>query len=290
MAYVLNQFNQPMVAAADTSSVSNQVYMTQLSDGTARRRTNSSDIGVSGGSLNPFYDECVQIDSLLSKGINYYFHAKIKRLNSDQTFYIYLVNYDDTSASTEDVKTQYLKTITVQGGNENEWVDFEILFSPLVNFDCILFQLQRTVEDYRENTRYPVIIYEELSRVNNAISSKIKSGVELVKIGIQSHPGLMMCLNGEEIHIGRSGVYEVRNGVINVTFFSVVFGAEEVISTLRNPQTGTSVESLEEYLDAVAAMSVEPSSAATNSQCIFNNSKTRAIDPFTFDYMYSEEE
>ena len=131
MSYVLNQFNQPKNAAADVTSATNQIYMTPLTGGTARRRQNASDSGVTGSSLDVFFDECVQLDYALSPGINYYFHTKIKRLSSDQIFYIYLINYNESSSDV-DAKMQYLKTITVQAGLETEWVDFEMIFSPLV--------------------------------------------------------------------------------------------------------------------------------------------------------------
>lgn len=289
MSYVLSQFNQANTSPTSVTTPENQVYMTVLGEGTARRRKNVSDSGVTGDVLDPFVDECVQMDYSLVPGVNYYFHAKIKRLSSNQIFYIYLINYNASQG--EDNRTQYLKTITVQGGAETEWVDFEILFTPLITFDAILFQLQRNIEDYRTSTRYPVIVYEELSRVNNMITSKIANNVELIKMGIQSHPGLMMCLNGEEIHIGRSGIYEVKNGIILVNFLSVLFAATEDkngSNPIRHPETGARI-SLEEYLAYLSTLPVETSETKTNSVCIFDKSKLRSIDAFTVDYMYEEE-
>jgi hypothetical protein len=284
MSYVLNQLNQPQIDA--TNPTQTQIYMTLQETGTAKRRQNTSDNGVSGGSLNPFYDECVQFNKSLTTGSTYYFHAKIKRLTSSQKFYIYLVNYDDTAGT--DTKTQYLKTIEVQAGDESDWVDFEMLFSPLMGFDCLLFQLQRTIDDYRTDTRYPRIVYEEFSLVNNAITTKITAGVELTKMGVQSHPGLIMCVNGEEIHIGRSGTYEVRNGIISVDFFSVIVAAEEDYNG-TNPLTvdGQKV-TLTQYLSSVTSENEITSSDATNSKCIFGNSKLRGMDAFVLDYMYKE--
>nr|DAD62367.1 MAG TPA: hypothetical protein [Caudoviricetes sp.] len=274
MGYVLNQFNQPRNEPTSTNSANNTIYMELLTDGVAKRRRNMGDNGVTGGTLNPFYDECIQFNGGLSAGLNYYFHSKIKRLSSDQVFYIYLVNYNDVGVG-EDVKTQYLKTITVQGGSSTEWVDFELLFTPLIQFDCILFQLQRTIEDYRTGTRYPVIVYEELSLVKNMLSSQIRQGVSLIKMGIQSRPGLLMCINGEEIHIGRTGIYEVKNGIITVDFFSVVTGA---IPT----------NNINFLLSQLARLQDVEGSNSTNSRCIFSEPKKRAISPFTLDYMYEE--
>jgi len=289
MSYVLNQFNQPVVDKSDTSSSVNQTYMTQLTGGTPRRKESASDSGVGNVSESLFYDECVQLASPLVEGASYYFHCKIKRLLSDQVFYIYLINYNSTE---EKPSTQYLKTITVSGGDVADWVDFELIFSPLLNFDCILFQLQRTIEDYRIATRYPYICYEELSRINNIITSKTSAKSGLFKIGVQSRPGLMMCLNKEEIHVGRSGVYEVNNGIVVVDFFSVAAAATENpegANPLVNPDTGD-ILTIDQYLDYMASLPIVEGKNNTNSRCIFDNSKERRIDAFTLDYMYEAEE
>ena len=36
---------------------------------------------------------------------------------------------------------------------------------------------------------------------------------ELAKIGVQGPPGLIMCINREQIRIGRTGIYELNNGM-----------------------------------------------------------------------------
>lgn len=299
MAYILNQFNQPMTKDMSASDDKNKKYMEVILGGTAKRKKNASDSGVSGVSLKPFFDECVQFDSALAAGTNYYFHAKIKRMNSNQIFYIYLCNYAE-EAGVEN-KKQYLKTITVQSGMNTEWVDFELIFTPLLQFDCILFELQRNIEDItvkengvdengkiiyeRVSVRYPVIVYEELSLIKNIIPNK----TNYIKIGVQSHPGLMMCINGEEIHVGRTGTYEVRNGIITVEFFSVVKAAIEDYNggTPLELPDGTRA-TIEQYLNYLANLAPVETADATNSKCIFRNSKLRSIDAFTLDYMYEE--
>lgn len=291
MSYVLNQYNQPVVDKSDTSSENNQIYMTQLTGGTPKRKESSIDLGVSSSQDLQliFYNECIQFGSPLVKGSNYYFHCKIKRLNSNQVFYIYLINYDDNA---EDASTQYLRTITIGEGPENEWVDFEMIFSPLLNFDCILFQMQRTADDYRVAVRYPYFCYEELSQINNIVTNKTNARSGLFKMGIQSRPGLMMCLNKEEIHVGRSGVYEVRNGLVVVDFLSVVAAATENpngANPITNPDTGE-VMTLDEFLAYIGTRPVIEGKNETNSKCIFDNSKERRIDAFTLDYMYEVEE
>ena len=286
MGYVLDQFNQQRIEASDLSNTS--VYMTSNLKGTAKRKKEVTDNGVVGNGLPALYNECVQLEKPFTAGSVYYFHAKIKRLATAQRLYLFLTHYDEVIG--EENQSQYIKTIDIQGGDPDDWTDFEVIFSPLITFDCILFQLQRVVEDYRDETRYPRIIYEELSEINNLITDKIGYEIELIKIGVQSHPGLTMCINQEEIKVGRSGVYEVRNGIVTVNFFSVVQAAEEDINGSNPLKINGKTVSLDVYLNAVAAESTVTASSATNSKCIFSNSKIRSMDAFVLDYMYKEGE
>ena len=54
---------------------------------------------------------------------------------------------------------------------------------------------------------------------NNSIPSP------LTKIGVQGPPGMLMCINGEPIRIGPSGIYEIRNGykIIFLSFIRKVY-------------------------------------------------------------------
>lgn len=284
MPYVLGQYNKNKTVPDDN------IFMTLITTGTNRRRAASSDSGVSGSS-NPFVNECCYISSGLSASRNYYFHGKIKRMLSAQTFYIKLVNYEEDT-QVGDVE-QYIKTITVAGGDEHEWVDIEFVFTPLIVFDTILFELQRDVSDYREMIRYPLIAYQELSQIENLITARIGIGIELIKIGIQSHPGLMMCINGEEIHTPRSGIYELKNGVMLVSFFSIVAPAKENETDLITwmNTVNTEVDDIEARRKAgeITDEEAEALKAAINSRCFFATSKKRVIDSFTMDYMYREE-
>lgn len=280
MGYILNQYNKPKSAGTSTQDAENLVFMTPILEAEAKRKKNAPDIGVSGDSLDPFSDECVQMQEALTAGRNYYFHGKIKRLNSLQKFYIKLVNFTDNAADSTEAKEQYIKTVVIQDGDENEWVDIEFVFTPLIPFDTILFQLQREASDYKDHARIPIIVYEELNMVNNIISSQIANGVNLLKIGVQARPGLMMCINGEEVHVGRTGIYEIKNGVITVSFFSVVSAASEDESAVGGINLANFLRTLAEE---------KTSEEYISSTCIFNKPKTRAIESFTLDYMYKEE-
>lgn len=272
MGYILGQYNKVAGGGDDN------IFMTLLTEGTPKRKEGNLDNGVTGdSSFDPFQNECISINGGLSTSKNYYFHGKIKRLSSEQMFYIKLINYNSVE---ENQTEQYIKTITVQGGNTSEWVDVEFIFNPLASFDTILFELKRETEDYRSETRYPVIIYEELSVINNIITEKIVADTQLVKLGVQARPSLAMCINGEEIHTSRSGIYEVKNGVILVSFFSVVSPATE---------TDIDLKLLETTLAALSdSYTEEEKKNNIMSECIFDRAKERNIDAFTLDYMYEE--
>ena len=49
---------------------------------------------------------------------------------------------------------------------------------------------------------------------------------QIKQIGIQSAPGFQMCIDGEQIRIGRSGLYEIKNGVI-IKFIGFVIDPED---------------------------------------------------------------
>ena len=271
MAYIVGQYNHNNASSDDAS------FITPITTGTATRYNGSS----GSGSLDAFSDECVTNLSLVSSDY-YYFRCQIKRMVMPQTFTIKLINYNNSAIE------QFIKQITVQGGNREEWVNVDFIFHPLTSFDTILFQLQRTSEDYQGLTRYPKIDYQQLGSINNIINSKIGNGVSLLKIGVQSHPSLSMCINGEEIHISRTGIFEIKNGVLPITFFSVVNPALEATSTVDDwiADINQQIEDIENdptlTIDQKEAMY-----RAINSKCFFYTTKTYKIDAFTLDYMYS---
>ena len=269
MAYVLGQYNK-------NTNTPNDGFMSLIKNGTADRRPVVSDIGETTGS--PFDDECCK-GLVLEPSKKYYLHCKIKKdISGPMVFSVKLVKFEPDTENLE----QYIKTITVYpGDNDDPWQDFELVFVPLSTFDTILFELKRIAEDYRVETRYPVIAYIELSEINDAINGVIGLGnKELIKIGVQSRPGLMMCINGEEIRTARSGIYELKNGDIVVKFFSVVNGATE-----DNNDVKTFMETVnQEYAEGIIPHK------DIHSNCFFNSEKTRVIDSFTLDYVYKETE
>lgn len=146
---------------------------------------------------------------------NYYIRFKVYKKANPQTIKIKLVNTNKTSDN-----IQILKSIVVEGGRESDYSSYEIVISPNNTYNRILFELQRELEDYNtinENGTYGRIcnIYiDRLDEVYNVINylNPLINKSSLLQIGVQSAPGLLMCINGEEIKVGRSGLYEILNG------------------------------------------------------------------------------
>ena len=264
MAYTIGQYNKRV--GIDDDQFLGPYTSNVPMPGNATTKKVKIDREVYGSWMPDFRNECVVVDAL-NTNKNYYFHGYIKRMNTVQTFQIKLAYIDETNYT-----EQYIKEIVVaayeneEASVEDMWVEVEFIFTPLTNFNCILFELARVQEDYIK-ARVPIIVYEELSEIKNILNSKLfpVGANKLIRIGVQSRPSLMMCINGEEIRTSRTGVYELKNGIITVSFFSVVNAAKE---------GGDGVP-----LDQITA-----------SACRFNETKTRAIDSFTLDYLYNEKE
>lgn len=247
MAYVLDQLVQTEVAPESVGSDTNRSYMTIISDGEVVSAPDTS-------------KTWLYVSSGFSPNTVYYFHAKVKKQSSEQVFYIYLINKDATGIND---KKQYLKTLNVaQTTPLNEWIDVEIIFTPYINdFNTISFELQGSVSSVT-----PIICFEELDEVINKLNNR-----ELIKMGVQSTPGLSMVLNGESIYVGRSGIYEIKDNSVFINFFSVVSAGIEN-GTFPGGKT------FEQYLNELI-----------QSDCIFNHAKIRGITAYVLDYIYNEE-
>ena len=155
----------------------------------------------------------------------YYLNFTVKRRSdSEQRFYLKLQNTN----STED-NEQLIDEFKVSKGNGTETLD--IIISPNATYDRFVWELQRTALDYRmlnaDGTygRIMDVSINTYSQLIDVITEKLKSDYSnlesLKKIGIQGPPSLLMCINREQIRIGRNGIYEINNG-ININSISFV--------------------------------------------------------------------
>lgn len=212
MAYKIGQFRRDQISSYDTG-----LNFTKIKVETA----------VEGSINTTFIDTAISMvgQNVLENGKNYYLNFTVKRrLDSPQIFAVKLKNSDSL-----DGVVQTAGTVTVQAGEETLYDSFEMIISPNGTFNQIVFELSRESLDYMTQnpdgtggrlTQIEVDRYSSLRNIINDINAS--TGAEkLLKIGVQGVPGQLMCINGEGIRIGRTGIYEINNGFI-VEFISFI--------------------------------------------------------------------
>lgn len=144
---------------------------------------------------------------------SYYLSFNVSRLASyNQNIKVYLKNSSATNNS-----IQILKTCNVTKGSTSYQEFFELVFTPNNTYTDIVFELQRDNSDYSITNsdgtygRKMNISIVDCSKITNILTSL--ESQTLKRIGVQGPPGLIMCINGEEVHIGRSGIYELNVGI-----------------------------------------------------------------------------
>ena len=292
MAYKLGQYNK--VYGQDDGK-----FMSKISDGAIQMVDTRGNQGVIGSELKFTNEACKAADPFESNAA-YYFHGKILKpysgwgtvYGNDQNFNIKLINYENYTSEGSNYIEQYIKQINVTPSiNAKEWVDVEFIFSPLQDgFDTILFEMNRSSSDYDvtytitdTNTRATitykgrkaVIGYEELSKINNFMGNdglKIKN---FLRMGVQSRPGFLMCINNEGIRVPRTGVYELKEGTIPITSFSAINSSKEEGNPTPIQRWMTGIEEESRIEKCI-------------SECFFQYATTPQIDNFTLDYVYEE--
>lgn len=191
------------------------------------QETDSSSDSISGSDLI-FQNICINLDNNnLQNRSHYYLKFGVQKMDSEQRFYLKLKN-TNMSADNE----QFIKEYIVAAGTG--WVYFETIISPNSVYNQILWELQRTVTDYTTSQnnisgRIMTINDEDivLMRLTDIITYLQSAYSEnnltyLKKIGVQGPPSLLMCINGEEIRVGKSGIYELYNDSIKITSINFV--------------------------------------------------------------------
>jgi len=101
------------------------------------------------------------------------------------------------------------------------------VFTPNATYNLIVFVLARTTEDYNviENSQYGRIMDITVNENNIYLMTNIIDTLastygltELTRIGVQGPTGLMMSINGEQIKIGKTGIYELNDVNIKITY------------------------------------------------------------------------
>ena len=211
MSYNIGQFRRPQLDS----------YSTPLSMELSRQQTE----GVTSEDIL-FYNACGNLsgDNVMNSQNCYYLRFGVKqRSDSEQAFYLKIRNVSETEDN-----EQLIDEFKVTRGTGT--VYFEVILSPNATYNQVLWELQRTALDYRmlnaDDTYGRVMnvvdyTYTRLIDVLTTLKSTYTGMEYLTKIGIQGPPSLLMCINREQIRIGKTGIYEINNG-INITSISFV--------------------------------------------------------------------
>ena len=209
MSYKLGQFRRPQISS----------YSTQLTAAIGKQATDAS----TGGDV-VFYNACGNLTgrNVVNSQNCYYLRFGVRQRNDDQqVFYLKLHNVTETEDN-----EQLIEQYKVSRGTGT--VYFEIVLAPNATYNQILFELQRTALDYRmvnvDGTygRTMNVVFDRFERFVDVVAwlKTQYPGLEyLTKIGVQGPPSLLMCINKEQIRIGKSGIYQLNNN-INVTSIS----------------------------------------------------------------------
>lgn len=109
----------------------------------------------------------------------------------------------------------------------------EMVFRPVEdNFSEITIEMVRTAEDYNIQGvgsdgetiygRYiPLDSFEYTLYTLTNLVNDINPNGSLDRVGVWSHPGLLMAVNGEEIRVGKSGLWEI-DGILPIESLGIV--------------------------------------------------------------------
>ena len=188
-----------------------------------------------------FQEAYITAENQFEAGKYYYIKVKIERNYSDQEITLKLEN----NTQTEDSYSQFIDSFKINKKENDEdgkdFIFYQTIFAPNITYSQIRFLLERNVVDFYTSKnpytgenfsnqqisawkgRQVVITECQIYQMKNLLKGNKIANSSLIKIGIQGPPGLLMCINGEPIRIGPSGIFEIRNGY-KVYFLSFVRG------------------------------------------------------------------
>lgn len=224
MSYAIGQFRKDELDS----------YLNKISFTSQEIQTSSSDISED----IVFNDISFKLENGFIQNKNYYFKLQIKKIQSNQDFQITLQNVNQQNTSVQKIKSFYIPAKQEQEINGIAVIN--IVFSPIINYSHLVLRLSRTYEDFliveqqqgQNKKRYgrTIEINEEgceFFQIENILSNnKLNNVSQFKKIGVQGPSGLLMCINGEEIRIGPSGIYQIKNGY-RINFMGFVITSSE---------------------------------------------------------------
>lgn len=146
----------------------------------------------------------------ISSSEGYCLRVKINKRDFEQEIKV--------KAITASLTEQIIATILIPAGTGVYY--YEKIFTPSMTANELKFELVRTDGDLFVNNsgKYGRIIEIEIVSFLSILNLLPK---EVKRIGVQTAPGTLMCINGEEIHMGRSGLFEMSIDS-RIFFFGIV--------------------------------------------------------------------
>lgn len=186
------------------------------------------DLLVNEEAIIDFYDQCMYLTgaSVVNSTYSYYLRFEVaQRADLPQDFIVKLKS-DEVSVD----NVQEVRRLSVKKGTGR--TTFELIFNPNSTYNQIVFELERLADDFYLSNgdgksgrimNVNILSFERITNVITGYLSQHYSGLtSLKKIGIQGPPGMMFVIDGEEIKIGRSGIYELYNDNINITYIGFI--------------------------------------------------------------------
>lgn len=177
---------------------------------------------------NAYYDFS-NTGNKMNKQNYYYLNFSVKKMNSIQNFYLKLKNLTQSDDDFSDNNEQIIAEFTVpQSTVEDDWANFEIIIAPNKTYGQLYWDLRRTISnDYLSTSDMQVegAIGRKMTIVINQfaiIKNIIKDINKIVKIGVQGPPSLLMCINGEQIRIGKTGIFEINEDNVSISFVGFI--------------------------------------------------------------------
>ena len=151
----------------------------------------------------------------------------LTRFDRETGVTIKLAKENTSALATDNIQTIAKITIPayIRGLNETTPLIYDIIISPNDDYAQLVFAIDRDGRDLIETPRAwkegVSFMVQEFGQIQNLLSNSNPIDTEglnkLRQVGVQSRPGLEMCINGEMIRVGRSGIYEINHGV-EITF------------------------------------------------------------------------
>lgn len=209
MSFSIGQFRKDSLSGASyIQPITNCSVTTVTTDWSS---SESSDFNIT------FYDTALSLNQSLQQGHFYFLKVEIERQTLRQRISINLKN---------DSAKQTISSFLIPAGlnlqaSSNKIAVLETVIAPNQDYNIIVLQLQRQIPDDFQNSDRQVNIVSQGTGNNKTYNYVLGEFTNILtnigcssftKMGIQGPPGLLMCINGEDIRIGPSGIYEIKNG------------------------------------------------------------------------------